>query len=121
MGTILFRGPADRGPHHGYETIINANNKDLDKTGSLNAQGALGWLGIISFQSSLVKPAEWFDLALVADRNRILIHVNGQKTVQYTDVLDRGFTGGPLVLRSTAQSTVEFQKIEFKDLTGARR
>jgi RNA polymerase sigma factor (sigma-70 family) len=120
-GTILFRGPADRGPHHGYETIINANNKDLDKTGSLNAQGAFGWMGIISFQSSLVKPAEWFDLELVADKKRILIHVNGQKTVQYTDVLDRGFTGGPLVLQSTAQSTVEFQKIELKELKGARR
>jgi RNA polymerase sigma factor (sigma-70 family) len=120
-GTILFRGPRDKGPHHGYEMIINANNKDLDKTGSLNAQTALGWIGIYSFQASLVKPGEWFDLELVADRNRFLIHVNGQKTVQDTDVFDRGFTGGPIVLRSTAQSTVEFQKIEIKELKGARR
>jgi RNA polymerase sigma factor (sigma-70 family) len=121
LGTILFRGPADKGPHHGYETIINATNKDLDKTGSLNAQGAFGWMGIISFQSSLVRPGEWLDLELVAVKKRILIHVNGQKTVDYTDVLDRGFTGGPLVLRSTAQSTVEYQKIEIKELNNARR
>jgi RNA polymerase sigma factor (sigma-70 family) len=120
-GTILFRGPGDKGPQHGYETIINANNKDLDKTGSLNAQTALGWIGIFSFQSSLVKPGEWFDLELVADRNRFLIHVNGQKTVQDTDRFDRGFTGGPLVFRSTERSTVEFQKIELKELKGARR
>jgi hypothetical protein len=120
-GAILFRGPRDKGPQHGYETTINANNKNLDKTGSLNAQTALGWIGIFSFQASLIKPGEWFDLELVADGKRFLIHVNGQKTVQDTDVFDRGFTAGPIVLRSTAQSTVEFQKIEIKELKGVRR
>lgn len=115
MANIIFRGP-ESVPQVGYIATVNANSSSLARTGSLDffKLGSNG--SIISFQAALHKPGEWFEMEIIALKNHITIKVNGQKTVDIDELKHPEFTGGPIVLGTHPQSTVEFKKIEIKEL-----
>jgi serine/threonine protein kinase/formylglycine-generating enzyme required for sulfatase activity len=62
---------------------------------------------------------QWIALEIVADRNHIVVKVNGKTTVDYVDE-EGSFTSGHIVLQQhTAPTVVEFRKIEIMELPDA--
>ena len=64
-------------PAEGYEAQINNTHKDWRKTGSLYA--------IEDVRQSPAEDNEWFDYYIKVQGDRILIKVNGETTVDYTE------------------------------------
>ena len=63
-----------------------------------------------------VLPFEWFTLEVIARGNQVVVKVNDLTTADYTDV-KRLFSSGHIALQQyTAQTIVEFRKIEIKEL-----
>ena len=66
----------------------------------------------------LVSPGQWFMLEVIADRDRIVIKVNGMTVANYIDP-NRPPRSGPLGLEHDQPATlIEFRKIEIKELNG---
>ncbi len=85
---------AEGWPDHGYECQVNSTHKDPKKTGSL-----YGVKNIIVLKEGQKEPkgdndvretapstdGEWFDYHITVQGRRILVKVNGQVTVDYTE------------------------------------
>ncbi|HVX10739.1 MAG TPA: family 16 glycoside hydrolase [Pirellulales bacterium] len=108
---IFFRVPFERlkGPIP-YEAQILGEHQEDYNTGGLwgFADGRV--------TDMLVEPGEWFTLEIIAEGNHLVLKVNGQTTVDYTDA-DDSFASGHIALQHFKEKgVVRFRKVEIKDL-----
>jgi serine/threonine protein kinase/WD40 repeat protein len=92
----------------GYEAKLSHDGPTgVPKTGSLTSLG-----GPVA---SPIKPGEWFIQEVIAEGYRFIVKVNGEQTL---DVLDKMKTNarGALALQHYGPGTVEFRKVEIKEL-----
>ncbi len=123
-GGVYFRVPKFALPHlsqypDGYEAqILSTSKTEANTTGSLwRTLG--GDIGIIPARKPPPKPGEWFTMEVIAQRGSITVKVNGETTADFLDS-KREYLKGHLALQVIdAQTTVEFRKIEIKELPGA--
>ncbi len=103
-------------PAKGYEAQINNSGSDPRKTGSLYA--------IQDVTEPLVNDSEWFTQHVIVSGKRIVIEVNGEKVVDYTepenparsdDMAQRLLSSGTVALQGhDPESRVLFRKIQVK-------
>ncbi len=99
----------------GYEVQLNSSQKEKRKTGSLYA--------IVDRTESLVDETQWFTVRVIVQGKRIVVEVNGNKTVDYTEpenvrrppersdrLLDKN--GGAIALQAHDKNSVWY----FKDI-----
>ena len=89
-------------PNKGYEVQVNNTHKDWRKTGSLYA--------IKDVKESPAKDNEWFTQEVIVRDKHIVIKVNGEVTVDYTEppeVAENGYPGMPG--RKLSSGTVALQ------------
>jgi hypothetical protein len=65
---------------------------------------------------SLTKAGEWFVLEIIAEGNRFVTKVNGQQTASCDDPLNRYHTGHFVLQVFDRGTSVQFRKIEIKEL-----
>jgi hypothetical protein len=111
---VFFRcqhSPTER--LRGYEAQI-ACEDTWNSTGGLIFQGAKGE-GKGRFTEALTRPDEWFVLEIIAQDNHLTTRVNGKVAVDLVDA-DRNFVKGQIGLQLLKNTTVQFRKIEIKEL-----
>jgi serine/threonine protein kinase len=124
-GGLYFRSPFgpswpanDRRFPAGYEAQIYSKPGDRNFTGSLfvGDRGA-----VVPVNTLVVRPFEWCTLEVIARENHLVIKVNDKTTADYND-RERFFSSGHIALQQNGpQTTVEFRKIEIKELGGNTR
>lgn len=117
-GVFFHTGPQSKFLKKGYEAQVCNSCGDKRQTGSL--------LVVEDHDSSPVKDNEWFEYHLVVSGKRIVIKVNGQTTVDYTEPMhpkrpdsweDRVLSHGLIALQAhDPHSTVLYRKIRVKVL-----
>jgi hypothetical protein len=85
----------------GYEAQVNTSHRDPVKTGSL--------YGIVKVFDQLVPEDTWFTQHIIADRDHIIIKVNGKTTV---DTRDSTYARGYLALQAHDPGSI----MMYKDL-----
>jgi hypothetical protein len=75
--TDLATGGAALRLSHGYEIQLNSTAKEKRKTGSLYA--------VVDLDKSPVDETKWFTTKITVQDRRIVIQINGQTTVDYTE------------------------------------
>jgi hypothetical protein len=104
-------------PNKGYEVQINNTHSDWRKTGGL--------YGVEDVRQSPVKDNEWFTEYINVQDKRIIVKVNGETTVDYTEPEDVNYPDFPgrKIARGTfalqghdPKSTVYFKNIMVKTL-----
>lgn len=75
--TDLAAGGAALRLSNGYEIQLNSTEKEKRKTGSLYA--------VVDLDKSAVDETKWFTVRITVKDRRILIQINGQTTVDYTE------------------------------------
>jgi hypothetical protein len=104
-------------PAKGYEAQVNSTESEIRKTGSL--------YGVDDVHESPVNELEWFNYHIIVDGKRIILKVNGETTVDYTepDNPDRPDRPGRLLSDGTIAlqahdpgSVVYFRNIRLKPL-----
>ena len=104
-------------PGKGYEAQVNNSHKDWRKTGSL-------W-GVEDVRESPAQDNEWFKYHIIVRGKRIVIKINGQTTVDYTEPenLDLSKRRGRILTSGTFAfqchdpgSRVHFKNIRVKRL-----
>jgi len=101
----------------GYEAQINATHKDRIRTGSLYLPRVDE---VLVRDNAPHKPDEWFTQEVTADGDRIVISVNGKKTVDYKDP-KKAHTKGHFALQGHDPGTVvKFKKVEVKELPASK-
>ncbi|WP_390621141.1 3-keto-disaccharide hydrolase [Calycomorphotria hydatis] len=99
-------------PKYGYEAQVNATHKDPKKSGSLYA--------VENVDKAPHDDNEWFDYHIKVDGKHIVITVNGETTVDFTEESDR--VAGKDFTRILDEGTFAFQchdpisKVYFKDV-----
>jgi hypothetical protein len=95
----------------GYEAQIDSNAaRQIARTGSLMHFGVEH-----EIRDMRVKSNEWFTQDVIARGNRIIIMLNGEKTVEFVDP-NRTYTRGHLALQVLDNSSVvKFRKVEIKE------
>ncbi len=104
-------------PSKGYEAQINATHKDPKKTGSLYAV-------VNVMDVAPHKDNEWFDYHIKVVGKRIIIKVNGETTVDYTEPegapdnktkFDRKLSSGTIAIQChDPESEVHIQSVKIK-------
>ncbi len=92
----------------GYRIVINSNNSNSLKTGSLE--------GLATVRMPPVRANEWFTLDAIAQGNHIVIKVNRRTTADCTDTQIR-LNRGKITMIANQIGRVEFRKIEIKELS----
>lgn len=105
-------------PEKGYEVQVNNTHKDWRKTGGLYA--------IVDVREPPAKDDQWFTQHVIVQGKRIIVKVDGQVTVDYTEPdnveRDKGFKGRLLSSGTVAlqghdpDSVVYYKNIELKPL-----
>ena len=67
----------------------------------------------------VLRPGEWITCEIIAEGNHVVIKVNGETTSDYTDER-RLYTKGHIVLQQHGAATVEFRKIEIRELPATK-
>jgi 3-keto-disaccharide hydrolase len=112
-----FRTQFDPGFPKGYEAQINATHKDKIRTGSLYMPRNKE---LLVLDVAPHKPNEWFTQEVLADGDRIMITVNGKKTVDWKDS-QKTYTKGHFALQGhDPGTTVQFRKIEIRELPATK-
>jgi hypothetical protein len=75
--TDLAAGGAALRLSHGYEIQLNSTAKEKRKTGSLYA--------VVDLAQSPVDETKWFTTKITVKDRRIVVQINGQTTVDYTE------------------------------------
>ena len=109
------------GPHFpkGYEAQINATHSDPIRTGSLYPSfgvSAEDRKKITVMNKAPHKPDEWFTQEVIAEGNHIIIKVNGETTVDYTDPKSTYLRGHFALQGHDLGTVVKFRKIEVIEL-----
>ena len=114
-----FRTQFGPGYPKGYEAQINATHGYPIRTGSLYPS----FLGLtveekreISVYEQLHRPGVWFTQEVIAERNHIVIKVNGDKTVDFMDRNNTYAKGHFALQQHDPKTLVKFRKIEIKEL-----
>ena len=105
---MFFRKGFGPGGAKGYEAQINSTHVDPKKTGSL-----------YNFQNvyeQLVAPETWFNQAVVADGNHIVIRVNGKVTADYVDAKNTFMKGYLALQQHNLGSVVAFKNLMMRTL-----
>lgn len=101
-------------PNKGYEAQVNNTQKDWRKTGSLYR--------VEDVRQSPAKDNEWFKYHIIVRGKRIVLKINGQTTVDYTEPADlnrpkRQLSSGTFALQChDPNSRVLFKNIRVKRL-----
>ena len=74
-------------PQKGYEVQVNNSQKDWKRTGGL--------YGVVDIKKPPVKDNEWFTQHIIVKDKRIIIKVNGNITVDYTESEEVSQNGQP--------------------------
>jgi Domain of Unknown Function (DUF1080) len=103
-----FRTAKGPGFPKGYEAQINSTHRDPVKTGSL--------YNFAPVKKILVPPDTWFTQEVEAVGNHIIIKVNGETTVDFTDEKN-SFTSGHFAFQfHDPTCKVQIRKVEVKEL-----
>lgn len=105
-------------PSKGYESQVNNTHSDWRKTGSLYA--------IEDVRDSPAEDGEWFDYHIRVDGDRIVLKVNGETMVDYTEpddvereegMEDRLLDRGTIALQGhDPESVIYYRDIQIKPL-----
>jgi hypothetical protein len=92
----------------GYEAQVNSTHTDPLRTGTLYS--------FVPVKKDLVPPDTWFTQEIEAVDNHIIIKVNGEKVVDFTDPKNTYTQGFFAFQQHDPGSHVEIRKVEVKDL-----
>jgi hypothetical protein len=105
-------------PRYGYEAQVNVSHRDPKKTGSL--------YGVIDVSSPPCRDKEWWTQEILVNNRRVVIKVNGETVVDYTEPegkqafseqFDRRLGSGTFALQAhDPESKVMFKNIQVKRL-----
>jgi serine/threonine protein kinase/WD40 repeat protein len=100
---------------NGYHIVINNTNENPKKTGTLETVGVV----LNQINASQIADNRWFLLEVIAQKDRVVIKVDGRTMTNYVDSQSRFARGRitlwPLTLRNPP-GRIEFRKIEIKEL-----
>jgi serine/threonine protein kinase/formylglycine-generating enzyme required for sulfatase activity len=99
--------------HQGYTIVINNNNGNPSKTGSL---GLGKGRGVVNVSKAPVPPNQWFLLEVIVKGDHVIVKVDGRTTAERTDPGGPFLKGNIMLLSTTNDQWVEFRKIEIKEL-----
>jgi hypothetical protein len=114
----------------GYEAQINATHRDPIKTGSLypaflkdkkEKEEFVKKCCVMNKAPAGAGPDEWFTQEVTAIGNHIVIKVNGQTTVDYTDPHNTYTKGHFAIQAHDPKSKVWVRKIEVKELPASTK
>jgi hypothetical protein len=111
-----FRTQFGPGFPKGYEAQINATHGDQIRTGSLYMPKVKE---VLVLKDAPHKPDEWFTQEVTAIGNRIIITVNGKKTVDWNDPKSTYMRGHFALQGHDPGTVVKFRRIEVKELPAA--
>jgi hypothetical protein len=119
-----FRAKMEPGFPPGYEAQINSTHGDPIRTGSLYPDSRLKFTKEeqekIKILKQLHKPDEWFTQEVIADGNHIIIKVNGEKTVDFTDEHKNYMKGRFAIQQHDPGTVIKVRKIEVKELPASK-
>jgi serine/threonine protein kinase len=112
------RTAAQARPAAGYDVELQQNPAYSAKTGSVADAETAGVPNLLwkNELASLTSADEWFTLEIIADGNRIISKVNGTQTADCRDPRSRYDRGHFALQVYSAQTIVQFRKIEIKEL-----
>lgn len=105
-------------PRYGYEAQVNVSHRDPKKTGSL--------YGVVDVGNPPCRDNEWWTQHIIVNNRRVVIKVNGETVVDYTEPegkqpfseqFDRRLGNGTFALQAhDPESKVMFKNIQVKRL-----
>lgn len=105
-------------PRYGYEAQVNVSHRDPKKTGSL--------YGVVDVGNPPCRDNEWWTQHIIVNNRRVVIKVNGETVVDYTEPegkqpfseqFDRRLGSGTFALQAhDPESKVMFKNIQVKRL-----
>ena len=105
-------------PRYGYEAQVNVSHRDPKKTGSL--------YGVVDVGNPPCRDNEWWTQHIIVSNRRVVIKVNGETVVDYTEPegkqpfseqFDRRLGSGTFALQAhDPESKVMFKNIQVKRL-----
>ena len=105
-------------PRYGYEAQVNVSHRDPKKTGSL--------YGVVDVGNPPCRDNEWWTQHIMVNNRRVVIKVNGETVVDYTEPegkqpfseqFDRRLGSGTFALQAhDPESKVMFKNIQVKRL-----
>jgi hypothetical protein len=110
---VIVRAPFS--PFKGYQALINSTHPAANKTGGLEAHVPGKPINLVSVTDPPVPFGAWFTMEIIVQGKRITVLVNGKTTADFADV-DDAYRSGHVALRHEPNSTIEFRKIEIKEL-----
>jgi hypothetical protein len=112
-GGQLFRSTFAPGRPQAYYAVINSTARAAYKTGSLVGSGGGSYATV---NDDLVKPDAWFTQEVIADKNHLIILVNGKTVVDMTDAAKDHMQGFLALQKAGMGATIKFRKVEVKEL-----
>jgi serine/threonine protein kinase len=108
--------------HWGHAVVINSDNENSDKTGSLVV---VGKGSVITIRESPVPPNRWFQLEVIVLGNHIVVKVNGQTKADYQVPDDPRFARGRITVLTMPPERepghyLELRNFEIKELPVAK-
>ena len=101
----------------GYEAQINSTHQDRNKTGSLLSGAGDVLVGVAQSETF---SSMWFSLEVIAERNHLIIKVNGKTTADTIDARWPTYSGHIALQQLNPSAVAEFRKIEIKELPESR-
>jgi len=105
-------------PRYGYEAQVNVSHRDPKKTGSL--------YGVVDVGNPPCRDNEWWTQHIIVNNRRVVIKVNGETVVDYTEPegkqpfseqFDRRLGSGTFALQAhDPESKVMFKNVQVKRL-----
>ncbi len=105
---MYFRTAKGPGFPKGYEAQVNSTHTDPLRTGTL--------YNFVPVKKALVKPDTWFTQEIEAVGDHIIIRVNGEKVVDFTDPKHTFKEGFFAFQQHDPGSHVQIRKVEVKEL-----
>ena len=105
---MYFRTAKGPGFPKGYEAQVNSTHTDPLRTGTL--------YNFVPVTKDLVAPDTWFTQEIEAVGNHIVIRVNGEKVVDFTDPKNTFKEGFFAFQQHDPGSKVQIRKVEVKEL-----
>ena len=114
MGEVKFRQTND---FQGYETTIGGKTTGRTSV-RIKQPGNAPSLVRALCPASKEPIGEWILLEIIAEGNRFHLKVDGKTTAEFVDA-NNNFLSGQIALQEYAKGTVEYRKIEIKELKAA--
>jgi hypothetical protein len=114
---IFFRTPTGATvatPQNSYEVQIIGR----ERLNQVNDRFPTGSLYGFEPSMDLVKDDQWFDLHIVAVKNRIRVSINGEEVVDFTDPNPDYPRRGYIKLQTMQDTQVQFMDFQLKQLAG---